>query len=155
MFCSSVSPWNTSLHLLEPLFNAWVYVDLWKLILWVKHDSKDNNPTNVCAQVHKNVRQPGHKRPLNGRCYVDLDSLIVCWTHCNVTWMYPEHFNQTLDLSPFRHEYYAPKSLMWTWFEDLDWKDCFWEKIALKGKYLIVTVELSFIWRQHLLYALF
>lgn len=57
--------------------------------------------------------------------------------------------------SLFRHEDYAQKSLTWMWFEDLDWTDCFWEKIALKGENLNVTiVGFSFIWWHSRLYAL-
>lgn len=132
-------------------------LNLWMLLLWAKHDGNESHKWNVCAQVQKRKDSLDTSCPLNVQCYVDSDSLIVCWTHCNVTWMYPEHFKskRTKDLSPFCHEYYAQKHLMWRWFEDLDWKDCFWEKIALKGKNVIVTVvEFSFIWRQHRPYTL-
>lgn len=59
----------------------------------------------------------------------------------------------------FCHEYYAQRSVMWMWFEDLDWKDCFfvffWEKIALKRrKHIVLVTNIVFVERPliHWLY---
>lgn len=60
-----------------------------------KHGREDKNPTREMYVLKcKNVRQAWTHT--STELPVDVDSLIVCcWTHCNVIWMYPEHFTQS------------------------------------------------------------
>lgn len=144
-----MSPWNTFfLHLLKPF--ACCLGLCWAMNTPFRGKARQHI-WNVCAQAQQCKTT---WTQASTKWFADLDSVIVCWTHCNVTWMYPENFFYE-SKHKICHKYYAQKSLMWMWFEDLDWKQWFWENTALKGKHLIVTVvEFSFIWRQDLLYTL-
>lgn len=137
LFMLIFSSWNTIY--LPPLIGTFVGClgPFWSLngfFLNLKNDSKDKNPTKwpvLCGY---------------------LDSLIVCWTRCNVSRAF--HSKQIKDFSPFCHEYCAPKSLMWKWFglERLFLrKDCIkgensyciscWFVIYLKATSVVYTVS--------------
>lgn len=101
------------------------------LHLWVKHDSKnkESHKWNVCTKM--SWTQASTK--MTAGC---VDSLIVYWTHCNVTRMSIQSILLQSKLKISHHfclEYYAPKSFNVKVIWRLE-KDCFWEKIALKGE---------------------